>query len=120
MDECPEGHALLRLQVVTDANGAEENRFVVKKRGDDNKYREKVFIQEDLQSSATETFEMCLPVDECYRFVMWDSGKDGVCCDDGEGGYTVTWDGSLVVDTLSNSGFNKGQRSPSPDFGDTC
>ena len=119
VDDCPEGEALLRVEVVTDANGFEENKFVVKSKNSVGKFRDKVWIEDDFEDNATEILEMCLPVDKCYKFFMVDFGLDGMCCDAGEGGYKVTWDGSLVKDTLSNLSFDSGKRNKTPEFG-TC
>ena len=119
VDDCPEGQALLRVEVVTDAHGFDENKFVVKSKNDLGKFRTKVWIENDFENSATEILEKCLPVDKCYKFFMVDFGLDGMCCDAGEGGYKVAWDGSLVKDTLSNLSFDSGKRNKTPEFG-TC
>jgi len=116
-DDCLEGEALLRVEVVTDANGFDDNKFVVKKRNDFGKFRNNVWVEKDFENSATAILEKCLPVDKCYKFIMIDFARDGMCCEAGEGGYKVTWDGSLLKDTLSNLSFTNGKRSRSPEFG---
>jgi len=51
-------------------------------------------IIEEGGSGTTEMF--CLPSNDCYAFTIYDSYGDGICCDYGEGSYTLTWDGSVI------------------------
>merc|ERR1712106_723282 len=39
---------------------------------------------------------LCLPSNDCYEFTIYDSYGDGLCCEVGDGSYTLTWDDSVV------------------------
>ena len=45
--------------------------------------------------NITETFEVSS--DECYTFVIYDTGGDGICCSNGEGYYTLSTDDGTVI-----------------------
>merc|ERR1712038_2012930 len=113
MIECPDGQALLRVEVTTDAHGAEENSFMVRRRNQKNRFNIKVWGEDNFENNATEEFERCLPVNKCYKLFMWDSARNGMCCEAGEGGFVVEWDGSIVADYK----FLNGGRKTSPKFG---
>lgn len=44
-----------------------------------------------------ENTQLCL-ADGCYTLVLYDDADDGICCDYGEGFYSVVADGSVLVD----------------------
>ena len=119
LDECPEGQAFLTVRVVTDANGSVDNSFDVKARNNKKKFKIEVWEENKLGNNASKSFKKCLPLDQCYIFIMWDTSRNGMCCEDGDGGFSVTWDGSIIADTLSNLSFKTGIRRLSPKFG-TC
>merc|ERR1712038_766492 len=98
-----------------DDDGAEDNKINVKTWNQNNKFKVKVWEVLDLESNNTEEFEVCPPVDKCYKFFMWDSARDGICCEAGQGSFSVEWDGSVIADRK----FKNGRRSATPSFG-TC
>merc|ERR1712038_64749 len=113
MVECPDGQALFRVEVTTDANGAEQNSFTLRRRNQNNRFKIKVWAENNFEDNATEVFERCLPVNRCYKLFMWDKAGNGMCCEAGEGGFVVEWDGSIVADYK----FWNGRRKTSPKFG---
>lgn len=115
-----EGGALLRVEVTTDSNGAAENKFVVRRRNMGGRFKKRVWMEQSFQDNTTETFELCLPVNQCYKLFMIDFGQDGMCCENGEGGFKVIWDDYLVMDTLSEFTFMNKRRVVTPKFGDAC
>lgn len=48
-----------------------------------------------LASESTYDYFECLPSD-CYTFTLFDSRKDGLCCEFGEGSYSITVDDILL------------------------
>jgi len=53
-----------------------------------------------LEPNDQTTTTICLPVeDECYKFEIFDSYSDGICCFYGEGEVTVTFDGDVILTT---------------------
>jgi hypothetical protein len=61
------------------------------------------------------TRSVCLDADRCYRFTIYDSYADGICCDYGPGWYEVYYGGVQVW-----SGAQFGSSETSPPFGDAC
>ncbi len=107
---------LLSVEVTTDAHGEADNWFHVKQYDEAvGRFRGQVFVQKNLPSSETVTFETCLPVDACYRFNIYDRTRDGLCCENGEGSFKVTWDGEIIKEDQ----FLNGKRR-FVDFGDKC
>ncbi len=107
---------LLSIEITTDSHGESDNRFHVKQYDEAvGKFKAKVFVQNTLPSSETVTFETCLPVDACYRFNLFDTAGDGLCCEHGEGRFKVTW-GDKIIKEIP---FWNGSRR-SAFFGDTC
>lgn len=50
----------------------------------------------NFQDDTLYTTEECVLGGFCYRFTIFDSYGDGICCGYGEGGYVVTVDGEVV------------------------
>jgi len=46
--------------------------------------------------SHSESF--CLPLQSTFEFTFYDSDKDGICCNDGQGSYTLTHNGEVFVE----------------------
>jgi len=57
---------------------------------------------------------LCLPSNDCYEFTIYDSYGDGMCCAEGDGSYTLTWDDSVVGEG------GEFLDSETIEFGDTC
>lgn len=52
---------------------------------------------------STSTKELCLP-DGCYTFTIKDAYGDGICCEEGNGNYTITYGDTVLA---SGGDFNK-------------
>ncbi len=62
-------------------------------------------------NSAGSTGQICIPDDACFKFTIYDSYGDGICCSYGNGSYTVTVDGNTVAtggdyDDFESTHFN--------------
>ena len=59
------------------------------------------FVKSHFASAGDTSYSesICLEEGE-YRFTIYDDwpGRDGICCDHGEGSYNVTADGTLIVE----------------------
>jgi len=52
----------------------------------------------DLTNANTSyTWNICPSSTECYDFTIYDAYGDGICCNYGNGSYTVTYNGSVVA-----------------------
>ena len=83
----------------------------------------------NLTSNSLNEFEICLEFDSCHTFTIYDSYKDGICCDFGNGFFTINetvfsgnYSDSYSVNfcDLTNSINNINQMTaiyPNPSFG---
>jgi len=90
---CPVGEELLHVDVTTDSSGAADNYFTVMEG------RTELLMVDGFENNSVTTFEKCLPASSCYRFVMTDASGNGMCCEEGDGGYKLTWAGSLIKES---------------------
>ena len=67
-----------------------------------------------IDASSVMQINRCLPANHCYIFAIFDSYGDGICCDEGEGWYTVTYNGEIVKEG------GKFKRSDAVHFGEGC
>jgi len=101
--------------MTTDFYGNLDNSFRIKMRKE-GKFKKRAGVKK-MESSSTRTFTKCLPRRKCFRVVVYDSYGDGICCNYGEGMYTVKWNGEEIV---SKRKFTDGFRDVTPTFGDGC
>lgn len=103
-----------KLELTTDNQGSETSFKVMQKRPN-GKFNRKVFAGSNFDSSADYTRSKCLPQQNCYRLVVYDSAGDGICCEFGEGSFQGYWDG-VAVPNLSAQ-FTSGSVARSRTFG---
>ena len=60
-------------------------------------------------TSPTQFYSVCLPPDQCYSFIIGDGFGDGICCDAGEGSYSLHWQGREFV-SRSGDQFQYGEK----------
>lgn len=56
-----------------------------------------------LPNATTElhTYNVTVPVNDCYKFVIYDTYGNGICCEDGDGYYKITDElGNVLIDEL--------------------
>ena len=108
---CGDDEAKFQLELLTDARGFQIEWFLTNGAGD-------MVESRPLYSYGVlklYEYETCLPLD-CYRFVMMDNyGKDGLCCENGEGYYAVSINGEEI-----QRGTQFGFPGDIIDFGDAC
>lgn len=57
---------------------------------------------QDNMDQTLESTQVCLEEGECYTFTIFDDFGDGICCDYGNGSYTVSWPAESM--TLASGG----------------
>jgi hypothetical protein len=83
----------LKIVVKTDSKG-EEVSWVLRKQKKNGKWRT-IRKSGSLASNRKKSKKMCLPNSKCYKFVISDTGGDGICCSFGDGWYKLSWNGKL-------------------------
>eukprot|EP00957_Ditylum_brightwellii_P058840 4461090-Ditylum_brightwellii.AAC.1 len=91
---CDNDSAMFQLSLTTDDYGKDDTSWSLV---DSNS--ETVFDVDvgTLESNTKYSYEKCLPKNSCLLFTILDSWGDGICCDSGEGSYSITYDGSEVA-----------------------
>jgi len=116
-DQCPSGQAMMKLTVMADGKSKKENVFIVKKRNASKKFKISAWKENKFPNNLETVYEKCMDTSECYKTIMKDKGKNGMCCDNGKGGYVVTFNGVTIMDTLTDFSFESGKFSRSVEFG---
>jgi len=93
--QCPYGERDFKLEVQTDSKGAEV-QWVVKSRNRSMRFKKNIIREVNLKNYDLSTTQMCLKRRFCYRFMISDSGKDGICCSHGVGYYKIFWRGKVM------------------------
>ena len=81
------------IEISTDEYASQDTSFKVKQRNNKNKFGKNKFSIVSLPDNKTVTYSKCLPRKKCYKFFMYDSYGDGLCCSYGSGSYTAYWNG---------------------------
>jgi len=93
---CLAGFQSFQLLLTSDEN-AKETSWELK---DDNNVVHASIPFETYNNSEVYTYDTCLPKG-CYTFTIFDKNRDGMCCDNGHGSFSIKVDG-LVVGTGGN------------------
>lgn len=93
-DACPPGFLNVEVSLETDSKGEESYFWITKDPG------YPVALGTMLESNKLYEYEYCLNPD-CYTFSLFDTGKDGICCSNGQGAYSVKVDGTTIGDAVS-------------------
>ena len=101
---------LFSLQLETDNYGSETSWKLQKRNKKKKKFRRHkeggVSLFELYLDNSSYIEQHCLQKNACYRFKIFDSFGDGMCCKEGDGGYKVTY-GSKVLKDSKFEGVNK-------------
>lgn len=82
----------VELSLRTDDKGSETYWWIMR---DSDNYP--VGLGTRLEGDTQYDYSDCLPVD-CYTFSIFDGGDDGICCNFGDGSYSLSVDGAVLVD----------------------
>jgi len=92
---CPTpGLANLLVVFQADANAAVENKLKIYTGSTGN--WEKVGEKDGFVSNEYNAYKMYIDVSKCYKFVLQDTGNDGICCGSGEGYFKLFLDDDEV------------------------
>lgn len=96
---CPSGQVSFLLKIQTDGFG-KETFWRLKKEKKVGKGKFKLYSKnEKYQNNESYEVSDCLPGGGlCYKWWIADKGGDGMCCDNGEGGYELYIDGNLAIE----------------------
>ena len=82
--QCPPGQSEVYINIIPD-NFPDETTW-------------KLFIDNLLVESGTSNSDtVCADTAACIRFEIYDTYGDGICCDFGQGSYTVTFQGDIIA-----------------------
>merc|ERR1712029_855045 len=103
---CPAGQSLLKIELQANAKSEDENKYTVTERNDSGKFKTKVVNvpSSDLTNGELHVTETCVNDNACFRFMLNDSGKNGLCCEDGLGYYKVTLGGVELQYSIFQNG----------------
>eukprot|EP00957_Ditylum_brightwellii_P174789 13308458-Ditylum_brightwellii.AAC.1 len=91
---CASDSALFQLSITTDNYGKEDTSWSLVHSNSKTVFDVEVGT---LEKETKYIYEKCLPKNSCFRFTILDSYGDGICCEYGEGAYSITYDGSEVA-----------------------
>lgn len=94
--DCEPNFLKVDLSLRTDDKGAETYWWIMRER--DNY---PVALGTRLEATTQYDYSDCLPSD-CYTLSIFDGGENGICCDFGDGAYSLRVNGSMMVDSESD------------------
>jgi len=103
---CPAGQSLLKIELQADNNSKKENKYTVLGKNAQGKFKNRVVNVKstDLTNGKLHVTETCVNTKTCYRFVLSDAGRDGLCCENGSGYYRVTLGGVQLQYSIFQNG----------------
>jgi len=107
---CRKQQVRFSVELETDEKGEDTTWFLKmkKKNGFQNKLKGK-----NLASNKLYRREICIKKKKCYKFIIKDAKRDGLCCSHGQGYYKITRNGKV----LENSTYNNDKPSEIRKFG---
>jgi len=106
ISSCGPGQSLLKIELQADQNSKQQNQYTLHKRNNSNKFKNKLLNvkKNKISNGDLHVTKQCIDIGECYRFTLSDSAGDGICCENGEGYYKITYGGILLHYSLFQSG----------------
>lgn len=111
--DCATDQELFEFMMQTDGFG-EDITWRLKKRNSKGKFKNVLSggFSEAYGDNNLFTEEYCIPKNDCYKFLIYDSYGDGLCCNEGEGYYKISFKDELV-----RKNKFKGKRKQKTGFG---
>jgi hypothetical protein len=93
---CDDNESYFSVEIKVD-NDAVTDRNKAKLHGMDTSAGEwkQIFHKRNFYDNELFYWDECLDTDLCYRFVIRDNGRDGICCENGEGFFKLEFDGKV-------------------------
>merc|ERR1712029_481352 len=103
---CPAGQSLLKIELQADEKSESENKYIVAERNENGAFKKKVLNVKstDLTNEKLHLSQTCVNDNACFRFTLTDSGKNGLCCEQGQGYYRVTLGGVQMQYSIFQNG----------------
>mmetsp|Transcript_19159 Transcript_19159/g.22852 ORF Transcript_19159/g.22852 Transcript_19159/m.22852 type:complete len:220 (+) Transcript_19159:3-662(+) len=98
---CKKKKVRFTLELQTDNRGKDTSWFL-KMQKKNRKYK-KLTGGKGYTNNKMFTKEICIKKRKCYEFRIKDKTKDGLCCSNGEGYYTITRNGKLLRHSIYNN-----------------
>lgn len=99
---------LLTVQLETDNYGSETSWKLQKRRKKAKKFRLHkeggVSLYELYWENSNYVEQYCLKKNACYKFKIFDSFGDGMCCNEGDGGYKLKYGSKVIKDSKFEGG----------------
>jgi hypothetical protein len=95
--ECDESQALWILTLNTD-NNPMETKWMLKQVVTNKLLLEGPSSNQEYAPNSSYSEQICVEKGYKYVFRITDSGGDGMCCENGKGGYTISVDGKVFLD----------------------
>jgi len=88
---CDDSETAFKLDLTTDNFGFETKWKLTDSDGN------LVQASNQYESNKNYVVDSCLDNSVCHTFTIYDHAEDGICCDFGHGGYSITYDGKQVA-----------------------
>ena len=101
---CSNNESEMMIEFTTDSKPKENVLSIQKASGKDKG----IVVKREtfLNSHFLHFMKVCLPKDTCrYKLRLKDKGKDGICCDYGQGGYNISYNGEHTSPPLLHCTF---------------
>jgi len=98
------GIGIIRVEVITDQYGEETTWNIRDSSGT------VVYSQGPMNNTQLQAVNVPLPADGCYQFTILDSYGDGICCEFGNGSYTLKDYNGTVLASGSDFTFSESQK----------
>lgn len=95
--QCADSQALWTLALTTDNNPA-ETKWTLKQLTNNELMLEGPPSNQEYTANSAYNGEICILKGYKYVFRITDEGGDGLCCDEGTGGFTMSVNGNVFVD----------------------
>jgi len=99
--------AYLDMNINVDANAENDNTLFKLAYFSNTNDRFKNFKERSFENNENYTWGACIPKAECYRFTMTDDSKDGICCENGNGFYSIDFNDQSIVESFEDKGKSK-------------
>jgi len=106
IDKCRRGRRYLQIDINADNKGEDISVSMRRMMSNKSWHKRKSINRLGVTSNSLTTFSRCIDNNKCYKIMIKDEEKNGICCDDGEGSWSVRLDD----DTINTSSFEDGRK----------
>jgi len=103
---CRIGRRFLEIDINADDKGEQTSVIMKRMTSDGSWAKRKSINQKGVTSNTVTTLERCIDMTKCYKIAIKDEAMNGICCEEGEGSYSVVLNGN----TIKTSTFENGKK----------